>query len=639
MCKGSIKVVLVGNPNTGKTSLLNSLTGMRLHVGNWPGKTVEKKEGYFDYKGYDFTVVDLPGTYSIAPYSEEERVTYAYLRGELSEDECASAACHGGGGRRLRRIRCGCHESGQCPPAGMGPWTEVIVQTIDVNALERNLLMTMELLALGKRVVLAFNFNREAKRRGITFDMEAIARILQVPVVSIEANRGENKEALLDMIIATADKPVHTPDYLPRLLKENGEIHHDDTLQFFKEWIRPYYQTEKSRHHTERIDAFLLNRYTAFPVFLLAMFLMFAATFTISTPIVDLIDACFGALGEAAARLRLPDILKSLLTEGIIGGVGSVISFAPLIFILFFMIAFFEDSGYLGRTVVLIDRLFQKFGISGQSFIPMILGFGCNVPAIMAIRTIKSRKERLIGIMVNSFMSCGARLPVYALFCSIFFPKNAVWVIMLLYLAGIVVAFAASRVLSMIIPDDEQASLIIELPPYRVPYIGNMVKHAWFHTKEFIKRAGTIILGSVIIIWALASLPLGVEYGSEQSLIGSIGKLIAPLFGPLGFGDWTYAIALIFGFVAKEVIIGTLATIHGGGEEVLATILPNSISPLGALAFLFFVLLYVPCVATVAVIQKETGKWQYALVQIGMNLTVAWLVAWLVYHGGKLLGF
>ncbi|HOP74941.1 MAG TPA: ferrous iron transport protein B [Bacillota bacterium] len=638
MSNGFIKVILVGNPNTGKTSLLNSLTGMRLHVGNWPGKTVEKKEGYFKYGDYDFNVVDLPGTYSIAPYSEEERVTYAYLRGELADSECASAACHGGG-KRLRNRQQGCHGSAQCPSIALGQGTEVIVQTIDVNALERNLLMTMELLALGKRVVLAFNFNQEAKRRGITVDIQAIAEVLQVPVVPIEANRGENKEALLNTIIKTADMPVHTPDYLPRLLKDNGEIHHDDTLQFFKERIRPYYQTEKSQHHTERIDSFLLNRYTAFPVFILAMFLMFAATFTISTPIVDLIDACFGALGEGVARLPLPGLLKSLLTEGVIGGVGSVVSFAPLIFILFFMIAFFEDSGYLGRTVVLIDRLFQKFGISGQSFIPMILGFGCNVPAIMATRTIKSRKERLIGIMVNSFMSCGARLPVYALFSSIFFPKNAVLVIMLLYLAGIVVAFAASRVLSMFIPGGEQTSLIIELPPYRVPHFGNIVKHAWFHTKEFIKRAGTIILASVIIIWVLASLPLGVEYGSEQSFIGSIGKLIAPIFRPLGFGDWTYAIALIFGFVAKEVIIGTLATIHGGGEEILATILPNSISPLGALAFLFFVLLYVPCVATVAVVQKETGKWQYALAQIGLNLTVAWLVSWLVYHGGKLLGF
>jgi ferrous iron transport protein B len=596
----TINVVLIGNPNTGKTSLLNTLTGMSLHVGNWPGKTVEKKEGRFYFQKQAIKIVDLPGTYSIAPYSEEEKVAHEYL---MTQD------------------------------------SEVIVQTIDVNALERNLLMTMELLALGKKIILAFNFNREAHRRGITINVPKIRELLQIPVVTIEANKGENKEELLAEILKVAQSEFRAPDYLPELLKGDYEIHHDESVKFFKEMLAPFYSTEKTNQRTEKIDAVLLNKYTAFPIFLAVIFLMFKATFTFSGPLVTIIRELFSWLGGLVVFLKLPSFLSSFFGDGVIGGVGSVLSFAPLIFILFLLIALLEDSGYLGRTVVLIDPLFQKLGISGRTFIPMILGFGCNVPAIMATRTIKDRRERMIAIFTNSFMSCGARLPVYLLFTGVFFPKKAIYIVMMLYLAGIFIAFVATWILSKLLKDQEQQALIIELPPYRMPTITNVLKHAWYHTKEFMKKAGTIIIGSVLVIWILASLPIGVSYGSEASLLGQLGHLISPLFKPLGFGHWTFAVALIFGVVAKEVIIGTLGTLYGVGTNALVTAIPKFISPLGALSFLFFVMLYIPCLATIAVIRQESGGWKYTILQPLVTLSIAWLVAFLVFHLGLLLGF
>jgi ferrous iron transport protein B len=595
-----INVVLTGNPNTGKTSLLNALTGMSLHVGNWPGKTVEKKEGRISYKNRTINIVDLPGTYSIAPYSEEEKVSHDYL---------------------------------------MAQTQAVIVQTVDVNALERNLLMTMELLALGKKVVLAFNFNKEAERRGIRLDMPKIREVLQIPVVVIEANKGENKEELLDEILKAAQSELKMPYYLQEMLKENYEIHHKISIRFFKEKLKPFYAVEKSIQRTDRIDEIILNKYTAFPIFLAVIFLMFETTFTLSGPLISSMRYIFDWLGELVGLLKLPGLISSFLSEGLLGGVGSVLAFTPLIFILFLMIALLEDSGYLGRTVVLVDPLFEKLGITGRTFIPVILGFGCNVPAIMATRTIKDRRERMIAILTNSFISCGARLPVYLLFAGIFFPKHAVYIVMLLYLSGIFIAFIASLILSRLLKNQTHNSLIIELPPYRKPSVKNVLKHAWYHTTEFIKKAGTIIFSSVLIIWTLASIPAGVTYGSSESVLGQLGYSISPLFAPLGFGHWSFAVALIFGLASKEIIIGTLGTLYGVGQGALVSAIPMHITPLGALSFMFFVLLYVPCLATIAIIRQESGSWRYAVLQPMMTIAIAWLVSFSVYHAGLLFGF
>ena len=598
--KEIITVGLIGNPNTGKTSLLNSLAGLALHVGNWPGKTVEKKECIIRFQNKRLNIVDLPGTYSIAPYSEEEKISRDFI-------------------------------------VNQNP--NVIVQTIDVNTLKRHLLMTMELLALNKNIVLAFNFNKEAKKRNIKINIDKIKKQLQIPIVQIEANTGAKKEELLKQIIISSQKKTKIPNYLKDLLKNRQEINHRKAVNFINRKITPFYSNKEQNGQTGKIDSFILNKYTAFPIFLLAMSLIFKITFSFSIPLVNLVNNLFEQLGKIISNFGLPEILNSFLREGLIGGTGSILAFIPLIFILFFFIALLEDSGYLARTVVLTDRLFHKFGTSGQAFIPMILGFGCNVPAIMATRTIKNKKERHIAIFINSFISCGARLPIYVLFAGIFFPNNASLIIISLYLTGIITAFILGFLLSKLIKSDEKNRLIIELPPYRMPTFRNVYKHAWFQTSLFIKKASTIILAAVIIVWLLASFPPGIEYGSEFSLLAKFGKLISPLFKPLGFGHWTFSVALLFGLVAKEVVVSTLGTLYGVGQEGLMTIMPNYITPLGVLAFLFFSLLYIPCLATIAVIKKETGSWKFTFVQILTTILIAWTISFFIYNIGSILGF
>jgi ferrous iron transport protein B len=598
--KNKITVGLVGNPNTGKTSLLNALTGLNLHIGNWPGKTVEKKQGVVSWQNHQITVIDLPGTYSITPYSEEEKIAHDFII-----------------------------------DANPG----IIVQTIDVNTLERNLLMTFELLAMRKNLILAFNFNKEAKKRGLKINHEKIQEILHIPIVLVEANTGENKENLLNQIVASAKQKPQTPPYLSDLVKTGQEISHGQSMEFIRNKILPFYQRTKKINRTEKIDSWLLNKYLAFPFFLLIIFLMFKTTFFVATPLINIINQFFTWLSKIIIALNLPEFLTSFLIKGVISGVGSVLAFTPLIFILFFIIAILEDTGYLTRIVVLVDRIFHRFGITGRAFIPMILGFGCNVPAIMAARTIRNTKERLIVIFSNSFISCGARLPVYILFAGIFFPAHATLVIMLLYFAGITMALLVSFVLSRLIKDTEASALILELPPYRLPTFRNVAKQAWHQTGLFIKKAGTIILIAVIIIWLLASLPAGTAYGSEESIIGKIGQSLSPLFKPLGFAHWTFTVALIFGLGGKEIIIGTLGTLYDVAEKGLATVIPGLITPLGALTFLVFVLLYIPCLATMAVIKKENGSWKYTLLHALGTIIIAWLAAFVVYRIGLWLGF
>lgn len=601
--KNKIIVALTGNPNTGKTSLLNSLSGLSLHVGNWPGKTVEKKECLIHFKNKNINIVDLPGTYSIAPYSEEEEIARDFIVKENPD---------------------------------------IIIQIVDVNTLERHLLMTLELLALKKNLILAFNFNQEAKKKGVKINIQKIQKALQIPIVQIEANTGKNKNCLLKEIIKVfghKSKKIPYQTYLQPLLKNKKEINHTKAMTFIKQKISSFYSYKKQNGKTKKIDSLLLNKYTAFPLFILMMLLMFKATFTLSSPLVDLINNFFVYLEKLVVLLNLPEFLTSFLTEGLIGGLGSVLSFIPMIFFLFFFIAFLEDSGYLARTVALMDRLFDKFGLSGRSFIPMVLGFGCNVPAIMASRTIKNKKERLITIFINPFISCGARLPVYILFTKAFFPHHSLLIIMLLYLSGVSLAFISSFILSKLIKSKEENRLIIELPPYRLPTFKNVAKYAWFQTLLFIKKAGTIILSAVILVWLLASLPAGVQYGSEFSLLGKIGKFISPLFKLNGFGHWTFSVALLFGIVAKEVVIGTLGTLYGIGEEGLIAVIPHYLAPLGALAFLFFILLYIPCLASIAVIKKETASWKFTLIQVLTTILIAWLVSFFIYQTGSLFGF
>lgn len=595
----NITVALVANPNVGKTSLLNSLAGMSLHVGNWSGKTVEKMQGTVSFEDYDIKIVDLPGTYSISPYSNEEKIARDYI-----EDK--------------------------------NP--DVLVQVIDVNALERNLLLTFELLALKKKLILAFNFNKEAKGKGLKIDIGEIKKKLQLPIIEIEAFDCINKDVLFKKIIEISENDLRQPEYLDSMRKGHEEVSHRAVLDFVKENVLPYYIFPTKDYRTAKIDSWLLNKYTGLPIFFFLVYLMFKLTFVLSAPLIDLVSYIFAYFSSLASALSLPSFWSSLLVDGIIGGVGSVLSFTPLIFVLFLLIALLEDTGYLARTVIMLDRLFHKFGISGQTFLPMILGFGCNVPAIMATRTIQHKKERMIAIFINSFMSCSARLPVYVLFTGIFFPHKAAMVIMVLYFGGVLVGLVTSYILSKLIKIDGENALILELPPYRLPSLKNTFKHAWWQMGMFVKKAGTLILGAIVFIWLLASLPLGSEYGSLESYLGQFGQFIAPVFEPLGFGHWTFSVALIFGVAAKEIIIATLGTLHGVTASGLATVLPNFISPLGAFSFLVFILLYVPCLATVATIKKESGSWKFTIFHFISVSIIAWIASFIVYQGGLIFG-
>jgi len=389
---------------------------------------------------------------------------------------------------------------------------------------------------------------------------------------------------------------------------------------------------------SDKIDKVIVNRWLGIPIFLALMYGVFQFTFTLSAPLMDWIGAGFGWLAEQASGIG--GWFGSLLADGIISGVGSVLTFIPPIFLLFIALAVLEDSGYLARAAFVMDRLMHKIGLHGRSFIPMLLGFGCNVPAIMACRTIENPKDRLTTILINPLMSCGARLPIYVLFAAAFFAAYQGLVVFSMYAIGILLAVIMALVFRKWLLPGPSGHFVMELPPYRLPTISGVAIHTWERGRVFLKRAGTVIFGVVVLIWFLGSMPWGVEYGSAQSWLGQIGSFIAPIFTPLGFGQWQASVSLVFGFLAKEVVVGTFGTLFSVGEEALGTTIMTQLgwTPLIAYAFMAFCLIYVPCVATVAVIRRETNSWKWTGFSIGYTIALAWIVAFLIYQVGSVLG-
>lgn len=666
----TIKIALAGNPNTGKSCLFNNLTGMKQHVGNWPGKTVEKKEGRFSYKSKKINIIDLPGTYSLTAYSMEELVARDFIVDEAPD---------------------------------------VVVNIVDAVNLERNLYLTTQLIELGANVILAVNMNKLAQRREIFIDEKRLSKLLGIPVVKIEAVDETGKKDLIQEIIKVSENKVKilnkitygkeieehldelegivkekitiekhlTPRWIALKILENDKQVVEQVLKltngkkvlskakeiqkhlsgvfgedidtavadarygFISGLVKDSLKKPKIDRlsMSDKIDKVVTNKFLGIPIFLFAMWLLFQLTFTISAPFMNWIDAGIGWLGGTIGSLITTEWLSSLIADGIIGGVGAVLVFVPPIFILFLAIALLEDSGYLARAAFIMDKLMHKLGLHGKSFIPMLLGFGCNVPAVMATRTLESKKDRLLTMLINPFMSCGARLPVYILFAGAFFSAHQGLVVFSLYMLGIIVAIIMGLIFKHTMFKGLSAPFVMELPPYRLPTIKGALIHMWERGSLFLKKAGTIIFGAVIIIWLLSSLPIGVEYASEQSVIGMIGKGIAPIFKPLGFGTWQAATSLIFGFVAKEVVVGTFGTLYGVTEAALGNAIQGTFTPLSAYAFMVFVLLYVPCMAVVAVIKRETNSWKWPLFTAAYTTVVAWIVAFIVYQGGLLIGF
>ena len=669
----NLKIGLAGNPNVGKTTLFNNLTGLNQHVGNWPGKTVEKAEGHYNYNNNRVDVIDLPGNYALSAHSIEEIVSRDFI---VDED------------------------------------SDVIVNIIDASNLERNLYLTVQMMELGANLVVALNMNKFAQDKGYTIDAKKLSDLLGVPVVEIEANSKIGKDQLLKTIEEAAKNPVNTVNrlsYGPELFDHLNElqtaIEEDKNLSDVpSRWIAVKLleddeiildriedsskrnnilnTTEKVKKHfkdiynesseevianaryayiegllnevltkpatekktlTDKIDSIVTNRLLGFPIFLIIMYLMFQITFTVAAPFQDMIDEGFGILGEMVATSLGDGMLTSFIVDGIIGGVGGVLVFLPQIILLFLIISFLEDSGYLARAAFVMDKVMHSLvGLHGKAFIPMILGFGCGIPGIMATRTMENEKDRLITMLIVPFMSCTARMPVYLLLVGAFFAAaDQTNVIFSLYVLGIVVAIIVAFILRKTLFDDMDAPFVMELPDYKLPTLRGILMHTAEKSWGFVRKAGTIILAAAIIVWILSSFPAGVEYGSQESAIGMIGTAVAPVFAPLGFGSWQPAVALIFGLVAKEVVVGTFSSLFGVAEEGagIAAAMHGIFTPLTAYVFMVFVLLYIPCFAALGTIKQETGGWKWPLIMSVTTLITAYVVAFIVYMVGLALGF
>ena len=683
-----ITVALAGNPNSGKTSIFNMLTGARQHVGNYPGVTVEKKEGLCKYGEYEINFVDLPGTYSLSAYSVEELVARNFIIDE--------------------------HPN-------------VVVDIIDASNIERNLYLATQLIEMNVPLVLAFNMSDIAEQRGLRFDIEQLSRLLEAPIVSTIGNKGKGKSQLLEAILATAEKDksrrTHkvsygdeieeelaqiekivaqkeeqlTQKYGPRwlavkLLEQDSNIaariHSREVLDVVTDSIRhlraifgeepeiiiadrrygfisgacqeTIETTVESRHSaSDMIDAVVTNRILGLPIFLLLMYIVFFLTFRLGEYPMGWLELFFDWAGKIITGCWPPESqswFKSLLVDGVIGGVGGVIVFLPNILLLFLAIAVLEDTGYMARAAFIMDRIMHKIGLHGKSFIPMLIGFGCSVPAIMATRIIENRRNRFTTIMIMPLMSCGARLTIYALLIPAFFSKQ--WrgpVLWLIYFIGIVLAVICIKVLRLTFFRGETIPFVMELPPYRMPTVKSVCIHMWQRGWMYLRKAGTIILAISILLWAAMSYPkppeqslagLSSEDAQQKrlahSVVGRIGRAIEPAIKPLGF-DWKIGTALIGATAAKEVFVSQLSIVYavGSSDEQTKTLrqrLRADYSPLKGFCIMLFCLISTPCVVTVVMTKQETKSWGWALLQFFGLTLLAYVITLIVFQLGSLIG-
>lgn len=684
--KERITIALAGNPNSGKTTLFNSMTGSRQHVGNYPGVTVEKKEGTCKFGDATIAVVDLPGTYSLTAYSVEELVARNFIIEEQPD---------------------------------------VVVDVIDASNLERNLYLALQVMELGVPVVLAFNMSDMARERGIEFNLELLSSLLGAPIVPTVGHKNVGVQELLAAAVRVAHngRPANAPDIrygedieqaieriraslndyarcagerearwtaikllendkevaagiqsdelhkavraerarIEALLGDSAETIIADRRYGFisgacQESVR---STVESRHtRSDRIDEVVIHRVWGLPIFLGLMYSVFWLTFTVGTPPMDWLDSLFGWLGGVVAGLwpaGSDSVLKSLLVDGIIGGVGGVMVFLPNILLLFLAIAALEDSGYMARAAFMMDRLMHKIGLHGKSFIPMLTGFGCSVPAIMATRTLENQRDRLTTMLVIPLISCGARLPIYALIIPAFFPEA--WrapVLWIIYVIGIVLAILCAKLLRSTLFKGESVPFVMELPPYRMPTIRGMAIHMWERAGLYLKKAGTIILAVSVILWALTSFPKTRDIAPQSSpekrqaaemshtVAGRIGHAMEPFIKPLGF-DWRIGTAMIGAFAAKEVFVAQMGIVYSVGaadekSESLRGKLRANYSPLVGFCIMLYMLISAPCMATIAVTKRESNSWKWALFQLVGLTVMAYVLTLLVFQAGTLLG-
>ena len=676
--KQDMTIGFIGNPNCGKTTLFNAYTGANLKVANWPGVTVEKVEGAVRSHNLNIRLVDLPGTYSLTSYTMEEQVSRQFI---LSDE------------------------------------VDVIINVVDASALERSLYLTLQLLELGKPVVLALNMMDIVQKRGMEIDLHRLPEMLGIPVIPVSARKRTGLESLLHAAAHHRDHPHDQLIHEHAYTSQHRHDHHREYAMVYRDEIedkldliidqlrRKYPNLKNYRWHalklmeqdkeiterypldlrgildknyeseiinekydfiqeiidevlihkqrqdrlTEKLDSILTHRIWGIPVFLVIMAVVFFLTFTIG----DWIKGYFelgiewfsGVVGQGLASINTNEILTSLIVDGIIGGVGTILTFLPNIVILFFALALLEDSGYMARVAYVMEGLMSKFGLSGRAFIPMILGFGCTVPAIMASRALENKRDRYKVMLVTPFMSCSARLPIYILFSEMFFAEQAMIVAYSMYLIGILVAIAVTAVLHLIDRKKSPNYLLIELPEYKAPSARTVFIYVWEKVKDYLTKAGTTIFIATLIIWVLLNFgPSGYSPDMSGSFGSYVGKWLVPIFAPIGLGFWQIIVALIAGISAKEVVVTSCAVLFGvintssaaGMQSFADTLGTIGFGPLNAFCLMVFCLLYIPCAATLATIRKESNSWKWMFFTAAFQLAVAWIVTFAVYQIGRL---
>lgn len=583
-----LTAALVGNPNVGKTTLFNFLTGSNQYVGNWAGVTVEKKEGFLNES---IKIVDLPGIYAMDTYSNEEKVSKNFL---------------------------------------LNGNVDAIVNIVDASNLDRNLYLTMQLKEFRKPIILVLNMIDVAEKKGFYIDYEKLTKELNVTVVPVVASKHKDIDKVIDLLKNGNFSNIDENNYNFNSEKET----YNYIEAVLSKCTRQSSQANKSA--TEKIDSIFLNKVLAYPIFIGIICLIFKITFSwVGQPLQDLLDSLVNnsliPLLHSALASSSP-WFSSLIVDGIVGGVGSVIVFLPIILTLFFCVSILEDSGYMARTAFLMDNIMRKMGLSGKAFIPVIIGFGCSVPAIMSARTLESEKDRKLTALLIPLMSCNARLPIYALLTAAFFPKHQGLVIGSLYLLGIIIAFLIGILFKSTLFKKDEEPLIIELPEYKIPELRSLLLHTWEKGKGFVKKAGTIIFSISVIIWLLSNFSFTGKVDIQYSFLADLGHIIAPLFKPLGFGNWQNSVALISGLAAKEVVVSTMGVLYGAN---LSDLLPKLFTPVTAYAFLVFVLLYPPCISALGTMKKEYGS-KMTIFSILYQISLAWIVSFIVYRIGSL---
>lgn len=582
-------VALLGNPNVGKTTLFNALTGSNQRVGNWAGVTVDRKEGTFD----DIKIVDLPGIYAMDTYSNEEKVSKEFL------------------------------ETGT---------VDVILNIIDASNIDRNLYLTTQLKTFKKPIILAINMIDVAEKKGIKIDYDKLSELLQVTVIPIQASK--------ELGINEIKEAIKSDNFLKSQDDNNYQFSSEkEAYEFISSILEKCNKTENSEHKTlkDKLDNILLNPWLAYPIFFITMALIFQITFSwIGQPLSDLLDSFLNDTIIPLASNMLSNSspwFSSLVIDGIISGVGGILVLLPIILSLFTCITILEDSGYMARVAFLMDKVMRKMGLSGKAFIPMIVGFGCSVPAIMTARTLESEKDRKLTALLVPLMSCNARLPVYSVFAAVFFPNTIGLVVASLYFLGIILAFIMGILFKNTLFKKDEEPFLIELPEYKLPSFKNLINQLYEKSKSFIIKAGTLIFAMSVVLWFLSNFNFSGMTDVNNSILSSIGGFLAPVFKPLGFGNWQASVSLLTGLIAKETVVSSMSVIFGGDLSIL---LPLHFTALSALSFLVFVLLYTPCITVLGTMKKEFGL-KMTLFSVGYQLILAWTVSFLVFNIGSLI--